>query len=553
MNNMHLAPPGTDGAANETAVLDEAHVGHINGALGTIAYGDTAARPRLSLKLRTLLAILGPGLIVMVGDNDAGAFSTYGQAGQNFGTHLLWTLALLVPVLYVCQEMVLRLGAVTGVGHARLILERFGKFWGAFSVIDLFLLNALTIVTEFIGISLAVSYLGLPKVPAVVIAAVAVVGAVSTGSFRRFERLCLMLVAFSLLLIPILVVVHPPVSQVAHDFVVPTIPHGAPLSTVMLLIIGIVGTTVAPWQLFFQQSYIIDKRITPRWIRYERVDLVIGILLVVVGGMAIMGFTAATFAHHPEFGNFTDARGLAEGLAKYGSRTMGDLFAVALIDAAIIGAAAVGLATAYATSDVLNLKHSLHRPVSQAKGFYACYGALMGVAATLVLVPHVPLGLLTEGVQTLAGVLLPSACVFLLLLCNDKAVLGPWTNGKKLNALTAAIIWVLVILSVILTASVLFPSVTGSQIVDILVVGVVVGLVVGGFLLAQGRRRRDRVTVDHALAETKNRDSWRLPPLSLLERPTMSLQRKIGLVTLRGYLIVAFALVIVKIVEVAVR
>ncbi len=552
MSNLHLAPPGTSPTAGtDAAVLDDAHVGNINGALGTIAYGDIAARPRMSLKLKTLLAIVGPGLIVMVGDNDAGAFSTYGQAGQDFGTHLLWTLALLVPVLYVCQEMVLRLGAVTGVGHARLILERFGKFWGAFSVIDLLLLNALTIVTEFIGISLAVSYLGLPKVPTVLIAAVAIVGAVSTGSFRRFERLCLVLVAFSLLLIPIVVVVHPPIGQVAHNFVVPTIPHGAPLSTVMLLVIGIVGTTVAPWQLFFQQSYIIDKRITPRWINYERIDLVIGIALVVIGGVAIMGFSAATFAHTPGFGNFTDAGGLAHGLATYVSRTMGDLFAIALIDAAIIGAAAVGLATAYATSDVLDQNHSLHRPVSQAKGFYGCYAALIGVAATLVLVPHVPLGLLTEGVQTLAGVLLPSACVFLLLLCNDKAVLGPWVNGKGLNALTGAIIWVLVILSVILTASVLFPAITGAEIMDVLIVGVVLGLCLGFFLLLQGRRRNDRVTLDDALAETGNRDTWRMPPLALLQRPTMSFQRKIGLGTLRAYLVVALILVVVKVVEVA--
>ena len=126
----------------------------------------------MSAKLKTLLAIVGPGLIVMCGDNDAGAFSTYGQAGQNYGTRLLWTLLLLVPVLYVNQEMVLRLGAVTGVGHARLILERFGRFWGAFSVIDLFILNALTIVTEFIGITLAAGYLGVPKLLAVVLAAV---------------------------------------------------------------------------------------------------------------------------------------------------------------------------------------------------------------------------------------------------------------------------------------------------------------------------------------------------------------------------------------------
>ncbi len=486
----------------------------------------------------------------MAGDNDAGAFGTYAQTGQNYGTHLLWTLLLLAPVLYVNQEMVLRLGAVTGVGHARLIFERFGKFWGAFSVMDLFILNALTIVTEFIGISLAVSYLGLPKVPTVVIAAAAVIGAVSTGSFRRFERLCLMLVVFSLLVVPIFLAVHPPIGQVARDFVVPGLPYGQ-LSTVMLLVIAIVGTTVAPWQLFFQQSYVVDKRITPRWINYERVDLVIGIVIVIVGGVALMAMSAATFAGHAGFGQFTDAGGTAEGLAKFVSHTVGDLFAIVLIDASIIGAAAVGLATAYATSDVLNLKHSLHRPVSQAKGFYACYAGLIGLAAALVLTPHVPLGLLTEGVQVLAGVLLPSASVFLLLLCNDKAVLGPWVNGRKLNILTGSIIWILVLLSIVLTASVLFPDISGAQIVDLLVGGSLLGLLVGLYLLIAAHRRRDRLTVIDALAETTRRETWRMPALARLERPAMSVQRKVGLLTLRGYLVVAFALVIVKIVQVA--
>ena len=175
-------------AAPLGAVLDDAHLGDINGAFGTIRQGDIAARNGWRARLRTLLAIIGPGLIVMVGDNDAGAFGTYTQAGQNYGTTLLWTLLLLVPVLYVNQEMVLRLGAVTGVGHARLILERFGRFWGAFSVIDLFLLNALTIVTEFIGISLALDYLGLPRELGVLAAAALIIGAAGTGDFRRFER-----------------------------------------------------------------------------------------------------------------------------------------------------------------------------------------------------------------------------------------------------------------------------------------------------------------------------------------------------------------------------
>ena len=152
----------------------------------------------------TLLAIVGPGLIVMTGDNDAGAFSTYSQAGQDYGYSLLWTLLLMLPVLYVNQEMVIRLGAVTGVGHARLILERFGKFWGAFSVIDLFLLNALTTVSEFIGVNLGLQYLGVPKIAGVLVAACVIIGAASTGDFRRFERFAMCLIFFSFLLVPFL-------------------------------------------------------------------------------------------------------------------------------------------------------------------------------------------------------------------------------------------------------------------------------------------------------------------------------------------------------------
>jgi len=167
------------------AAIDAAHGVDIKGAFGSISTEDAGTRRSLSAKLKTLLAVVGPGVIVMVGDNDAGAFSTYGQAGQTYGTKLLWTFLLLIPVLYVNQEMVLRLGAVTGVGYAKLILERFGRFWGAFSVINLFILNALTIVTEFIGIALAASYLGVPKIVAVILASLVIVVAASTGSLSR--------------------------------------------------------------------------------------------------------------------------------------------------------------------------------------------------------------------------------------------------------------------------------------------------------------------------------------------------------------------------------
>src|SRR6185312_9524161 len=174
--------------------------------------------------------------------------ATYGQAGHTYGTKLLWTFLLLMPVLYVNQEMVLRLGAVTGVGHARLILERFGRFWGAFSAIDLFILNALTIVTEFIGVSLGLDYLGMPKTWGVAASALLIMAAVSTGQFRRFERFALTLVVGSLILIPIFFMAHPGWASMAHDFVVPGLPKDSVLADVMLLIIAIVGTTVAPWQ-----------------------------------------------------------------------------------------------------------------------------------------------------------------------------------------------------------------------------------------------------------------------------------------------------------------
>jgi Mn2+/Fe2+ NRAMP family transporter len=382
----------------------------------------------------------------------------------------------------------------------------------------------------------------------VALAAAIIVGAAFTGSFRRFERIAMAFCAGSLLLIPVYFLSHPSASQMARGFVVPQLPGGSgQLATAMLLVIGIVGTTVAPWQLFFQQSYVIDKRITPRFIRYEKVDLWIGIVIVVVGAAAVMGATAAAFAGTSGLGHFADAAGLARGLQASAGRTAGVLFAIALLDASIIGAFAVSLSTAYAIGDVFGLKHSLHRGVKGAKGFYAIYAGIIGVAAAVVLIPGSPLGLLTEGVQTLAGVLLPSASVFLLLLCNDGEVLGPWVNGRKTNLFTAAVVAVLVALSVILTASVLFPDITSRQIADILAACGAAGLLAAGYALT----RRLRAPALAGPVDRAGRDSWRMPPLALLARPTMSAGRKVAMSALRLYLAVAMILVVVKVAELA--
>ena len=539
-------------AVERSAVLDEAHLGDIRGALGTIAHHDTAARRTWGARLRTLLAIIGPGLIVMVGDNDAGAFGTYTQAGQNYGTTLLWTLLLLVPVLYVNQEMVLRLGAVTRVGHARLIFERFGRFWGAFSVIDLFLLNALTIVTEFIGITFVLAFFGLPKVAGVCVAAALTMAAVSTGDFRRFERFAIVLCVLSLLLVPMLVSIHPPVSQMSRDFFVPTWPAHAKLSDVMLLVIGIVGTTVAPWQLFFQQSYVIDKRITPRFMKYEKIDLWIGIALVVIGAVAMMAFTAALFSGRPEAGQFTDARGVIDGLHQYVGRMPATIFAVALLDASIIGAAAVSLSTAYAIGDVFGIRHSLHRSVADAKGFYLVYFGIVVLAAALVLMPGSPLGLLTEAVQTLAGVLLPSATVFLLLLCNDRAVLGPWVNSGRLNFFTGTVVAALVVLSIILTAATVYPDLSGETIVAMLIAGASASAL--GYAVIRFMQRRENMGQQQAKDNgdaVVAREQWRMPPLDMLPAPRLSFSTRVWMGALRGYLAIAVGLVIVKVVQMA--
>src|SRR5487761_269388 len=471
-----------------SAVLDEAHVGDIHGAFGTIRLSDVAPRRTWRRRLLTLAAIVGPGLIVMVGDNDAGGVSTYAQAGQNYGYSLLWTLVLLIPVLIVNQEMVVRLGAVTGVGHARLINERFGRFWGWFSVGDLFILNFLTIVTEFIGVSLALQYFGVSQYISVPVTAVLLIAITASGSFRRWEQAMFLFIAASLILVPLTFLSGPHWAAIGTHLVVPGV-QGGVSSNAVLLIIAIVGTTVAPWQLFFQQSNVIDKRITPRFIGYERADTTLGAFVVVGGAAAIMIVAVYAVRGTSLVGHFTDALGVAHALGGH-RYVYGALFAIVLLDASIIGASAVTLSTSYAFGDVFGIKHSLHRKFKDAKPFYASYSAMIAVAATIVLIPGVPLGLLTTSVQALAGILLPSASCFLLLLCNDREVLGPWMNPRWLNILAAIIVGVLVDLSGTLVITTLFSGLNSVLVALWLGAGLVAGalLYVGWLSITKSRR-----------------------------------------------------------------
>jgi Mn2+/Fe2+ NRAMP family transporter len=529
-----------------SAIRDEGHSGDIHGAFGTIRLGDQSPRRTWRRRLLTLAAIVGPGLIVMVGDNDAGGVSTYAQAGQDYGYSLLWTLVLLVPVLIVNQEMVVRLGAVTGVGQARLIKERFGSFWAWFSVGGLFLLNFLIISTEFIGVSMAGDYFGFSPYIVVPVSALLLIGITVTGNFRRWERAMFVFLFASLLVLPLAIFSHPDSVAALKGFVQPNI-EGGLTSNAALLIIAIVGTTVAPWQLFFQQSNVIDKRITPRWLEYEKADTALGALVVVVGAAAIMIAAASAFSGTSDFGHYRDALHIARGLSSHISPIVGTIFALVLFDASIVGASAVTLATSYAFGDMFGLRHSLHRGIADAKLFYGSYAATVAVAAGIVLIPNAPLGLITTAVQALAGILLPSATVFVVLLCNDRAVLGPWVNKPWLNIVAAVIITVLLLLSMVLVVSTAVPTIDVNRLVFVLGVLMSVALLAGGAWAWRGSRD----SVREPEVSRSERENWRMPALALLERPKWSIARRVAMVGMGAYLVIAVVLLAVKAAQIA--
>jgi Mn2+/Fe2+ NRAMP family transporter len=395
---------------------------------------------------------------------------------------------------------------------------------------------------------------------------------VAGGSFRRWEQLMFVLIAVNVAIIPIVLMVHPTVGASVRGLV-PSLP-GEPDSIVLMVIMAIVGTTVAPWQLFFQQSNVVDKRITPRWISYGRADLVIGIVGVMAGAIALMAATAFGLGGTTAAGNFTDAGAVASQLSGHLGHTIGVLFAIILLDASLLGANVVGLATTYALGDALGRPHSLHWKITEAPLFYGSYATLLAVSAAVAFSPDHVLGLITQGVQALAGVLLPSATVFLVLLCNDRPVLGPWVNSVRQNALAWMIVWSLVVLSLMLTAVTFFPNLSTMTLVTGLSIGAGLGLLIGAIVCAVGwyaERREAENTVSFGALDfdqaaevdelpkltraerramrDKFRANWTMPALATLDRPVMSPLRRAGSFTLRAYLVLACVLVIVKIVE----
>lgn len=417
-------------------------------------------RSRWARNLLWFLMVLGPGLIVMEADNDAGAVSTYTQAGAQYGTHLLWLLIVLLPITYFIQEMVARLGIATGEGHAAMIFKRFGKWWGLFSLFDLLIVNFLTLVTEFAGISLALSALGISPYIAVPIAAIGLIILVATGRYLRWERMTIVLCLLDVIWLVLAITAHPVGSQVESGSLIPQIPPGGLTSNLVFLVIGIVGTTIAPWQLFFQQSCVADKKLRFADLKWARLDTLIGacFTILVAGFMMLVG--DAALRHHIPF---FDPASMAVALGPIAGPVIRYGLPLLFINASVLGATAISLSSSWALGEVRGWNHSLQKSVKEAPKFYLFYAIGVLAAAGLVLIPNAPLQLIILGVQVLAGIILPVAIIFLQLLLNDRELLGEqFVNTRWNNIVNWSIIVILFVLSLVLAAQTVAPNLFSS-------------------------------------------------------------------------------------------
>jgi Mn2+/Fe2+ NRAMP family transporter len=421
---------------------------------------------RWAMWLLRFVMVVGPGLIVMVADNDAGGVSTYTEAGWRYGTHVLWLLALLLPATYFIQEMVVRLGIVTGQGHAAMIYQRFGKWWGVFSLVDLLIVNFLTLVTEFAMINLAVTQMGLSAYLFVPLAAAGLMALVLTGSYRRWERWTIALCTIDLLWLVLAVKLGPSLPVVVRDSILPSLPACGVTGKYVFMVIAIVGTTIAPWQLFFQQSCVADKKLRFSDLNHARLDTFIGALIVVgmAGCMMVVGWAAQHTGMTVKEGTDFDPAQMAIWLGTHGGPWVKNAVLICCCNAAILGATTVSLASAWAYGEVKRWPHSLQLKFREAPGFYLTYALCVLAAGGLVLIPKAPLELIILGVQVLCGIMLPSAIIFLQLLLNDRQLLGeefinrPWNNWVN---------WIIILvffaLSLILAVQVIAPNLLPSS------------------------------------------------------------------------------------------
>ena len=400
---------------------------------------------------RLFLIISGPGMVVMIADNDAGGITTYAATGAKFEYYLIWFLVLLGPVAYFVQEMTVRLGAVTKRGHAEAIFDGFGPFWGWFSLLDLMLVDWLTLVTEFIGMTSALAIFGVPEWVTVLGVCLLMGFMVLNGRYWTWEKLALAFCALNLIYIPGAFMVHPKVSDIVAHGLLPNFPGGFNGQLFFFLMANI-GTTIAPWMLFFQQSSVVDKGLKEKDIPWAQFDTLVGAIFTVLVAIFIVIVTGTVLN-----GQDVNDAALASRLIMKSHRYAGEFMAIGLFDAGLLGAICISLASSWAFGEVFGWAHSLNNKIRQAPWFYAAYFLALLTSGLVVLIPGAPLVVITLFVQVVAVTLLPAALVFLILLLNDKETMGDLVNTRWQNVINGSIVTIIIALSTLFGISTIFP------------------------------------------------------------------------------------------------
>jgi len=411
-------------------------------------------RYRRYLKSMKLFAtIAGPGIIVMVADNDAGGIATYAATGAKYGYGLVWFLVILGPIAYFVQEMTVRLGAVTKRGHAEAIFDAFGSFWGWFSLLDLALTDLLTLITEFIGMTAAMSIFHIPPIVTVIGVFILMGIMVLQGRYWTWEKIAMVFCLVNLIYIPCAFMVHFSVGTVLKQGIIPRFPGGFN-NQIFFFLMANIGTTITPWMVFFQQSSVVDKNLQEKDIPWEQIDTAVGSVLTVLVAFFIIIVTA-TVLKGQDIESAAQASHALMGINKY----VGAFVAIGLFDAGFLGAICISLASSWAMGEVFGWAHSLNNKVKEAPWFYLFYFSTLVIAGTVVLIPGAPLVLITLFVQVIAVTLLPAALVFLILLLNQEELMGKYKNSLFQNVATTIIVIGIIILSTLYGVSALFPNI----------------------------------------------------------------------------------------------
>ena len=456
---MNLGPPSR--ITPQPAPPDDVVITHedVDRAHDRVRVSAARAQRGALSKFRLLWLLVGPGILVMLGENDGPSMISYAATGARFGIGFFIPFVILTFCMaIVVQEMTMRLGSATHRGHAELIFDRFGPFWGWFSMIDLGIGNFLTLITEFIAIRAGLGFFGVPPGAAVGSALVFLCLAVMMHRYWTWERTLLAIAVFNLVFVPVALLTHPNWHSVGSALVTwKPLPGGLTQDT-LIIVLADIGATVTPWMLFFQQSATVDKGLTRNDIHLGRIDTVVGAALAATAAVATIIATAPLFAHHMTAENFQGAE-FAQALQPLIGRFGAALFAIGIVEAGMVASVTISISSAYAFGEVARRPHSLNLPVAQGKAFYSVLFLCAATAGAIVLIPGLPLVYVVLLVNVVAVLAMPPALVFLFMLANDREVMGDLVSPRWANILATGVVVFLTLAGLLFGISVIAPNV----------------------------------------------------------------------------------------------